>query len=223
MTQPWSYSSIKTFDQCAKKYYHLRVAKDYVDEGSEATHYGNEVHAAAEAFFKTGTPIPEKYAVIRPSAEAMAVRPGIKHAELKLGVRKDGDTFRPCGFFDAGVWWRGIVDLLLVNGRRAMMIDWKTGKSARYADTKQLDLMAGAVFAHFPDVEKIASALAFVVSGEFVPKVHVRERQADYMGVFDTQLARLAAAHENDVWNASPSGLCGWCPVLECPHHRPRR
>lgn len=48
----WSYSSIKTFDQCARKYYHLRVAKDTEDKGSEATLYGQEMHKVAEDFVR---------------------------------------------------------------------------------------------------------------------------------------------------------------------------
>jgi Protein of unknown function (DUF2800). len=56
----WSYSSIKTFDQCPKKYYHLKVAKDVKDIPGEAALYGTAVHEAAEHFVKDGTPIPEK-------------------------------------------------------------------------------------------------------------------------------------------------------------------
>jgi hypothetical protein len=37
MIPAWSYSSIKTFDQCPKKYFHLRIKKDFKDEDSTAT------------------------------------------------------------------------------------------------------------------------------------------------------------------------------------------
>ena len=36
----WSYSSLKTFQQCPKKYYHLRIKKDVVDAGNQYTSYG---------------------------------------------------------------------------------------------------------------------------------------------------------------------------------------
>ena len=58
MSFNWSYSSIKTFQQCPKKYYHLKIAKDVKDEGSEATIYGQELHKAAEDFIKEGKPLP---------------------------------------------------------------------------------------------------------------------------------------------------------------------
>ena len=47
----WSFSSLKTFEQCPKKYYHLKVAKDYEENfNTEAMRYGNEYHKAAEDY-----------------------------------------------------------------------------------------------------------------------------------------------------------------------------
>ena len=216
----WSYSSIKTFEQCPKKYFHLRVAKDVKDEPGEAADYGTAVHLAAEEFIRDGKPIPEKFAYIRPVVERLAALPGDKMAELKLGIRKD---YSPCGFFDKDVWWRGIADLLVIDGHRAWCVDYKTGKSARYADTKQLDLLAGAVFSHFPEVTKIKSSLIYVVSGELIPKTHVITERSQYLSVFDQQIDQLDAAMENGVWNPKSGPLCGWCPVTSCDHWRPRR
>lgn len=219
----WSYSSIKTFDQCPKKYFHLKVAKDVKDEGNEASIYGNDAHEAAEHFLKSGTPIPDKFKIMRPVVETLAKFPGEKHTELKLGVRKTEAGFEPCDFFAKDVWYRGIVDLLITNEQNAHMIDYKTGKNAKYADMKQLDLMAGAVFTHFPDVMRIKSGLAYVVSNEFLKKTHVRTEVSAYMSVFDRQLDQLEDAMQAGVFNPKSGPLCGWCPVTACEHHRPRR
>ena len=216
----WSYSSIKTFDQCAKKYFHLKVVKDVKDEPGEAADYGTAVHEAAELFIKHGTPIPEKFAFMRPIVEPLAKKKGTKATEIKLGVTSD---MKPCGFFDKNVWYRGIADLLILNGSEAWLIDYKTGKNAKYADMKQLDLLAGAIFIHYPEVETIKSALLYVVSQDMPRKIHHRQHLPTYMSVFDTQLDQLEAAMEHGVWNANPSGLCGWCPVETCEHWRPRR
>ena len=216
----WSYSSIKTFEQCPKKYYHLRVAKDVKDEPGEAADYGTAVHLAAEEYIRDGKPIPEKFAFIRPVVERLEALPGDKYAELKLGMRKDGSA---CGFFDKDVWWRGIADLLVIDGHRAWCIDYKTGKNARYADTKQLDLLAGAVFSHFPEVMKIKSSLAFVVSNELVAKTHKITERSVYLSVFDNELDQLEAAMDSGVFNPKSGPLCGWCPVVDCAHWKPRR
>jgi hypothetical protein len=219
----WSYSAIKTFEQCPKKYFHLKVVKDVKDDPGEAAIYGTLVHEAAELFVKDGTPIPEKFAYMRPIVEKLAAIEGEKHAELKLGLRKEGDQFVPCDFFDKDVWYRGIVDLVVINGEKAFVVDYKTGKNARYADPKQLDLMAGALFAKFPGLQKIKSALVYVVSNEFLPKDHVREKMGEYLSVFDEQLERLDAAMVNGVFNPKSGPLCSYCPVVQCENYRPRR
>lgn len=222
MSIAWSYSSIKTFDQCPKKYYHLRVKKDYKDEDSTATIYGKELHSAAEEFIKSGTPIPAKFSFLAPTLEALNKIEGEKHCELKLGVAKRDGRFVACDFFAKDVWWRGIADLLIVNENKkvAYLVDYKTSKNAKYADTKQLDLLAGAVFVHFPKVMEIKSALLFVVSEEIVKKEHEFMLKSSYLNCMEPELIRLDAAMKTDVWNPNSGPLCKFCPVTECSHNR---
>ena len=134
----------------------------------------------------------------------------------------EGGNYYPFNFFDPDVWWRGIADLVIIRGNIAYLIDYKTGKNAKYADTKQLDLLAGAIFVHFPDVVRVKSALAYVVSNEFIHKDHIVASRDAYLAVFNSELDRLDGAFESDVWNANAGPLCGWCPVVECEHHRKR-
>lgn len=216
----WSYSSIKTFDQCPRKYYHLRVAKDVKDMGSTATVYGQEVHKAAEEFIRDGTPIPPKFKFIVDTLEALKKFEGEKHCEMKLGVAIGDNGFEPCEFFGKDVWWRGIVDLAIINGSKAYLVDYKTSKNAKYADVKQLDLMAGALFVHYPEIQTIKSGLAFVVSNEFIKKEHTRDNLDQYLSVFNNELDRLNTAEETDVWNAVSGPLCRFCPVIFCEHNR---
>ena len=219
MTTAWSYSSIKTFDQCPKKYYHLKILKDIKDTGSEATIYGQEVHKAAEDYIKDGVPIPEKFAYIRGVVEALGRKEGEKHTELRLGVKRIDGGYEPCKFLGKGVWWRGIADLVIINGDTAYSVDYKTSKNAKYADVKQLDLVAGGIFTHFPQVDKIRSALIFLVSNDVIKKDHYREHMHNYLSTFDSLLDRLEVAEESGVWNAKSGPLCRFCPVLSCEHH----
>ena len=216
----WSYSSLSTFKQCPKKYYHLKVAKDVKDVGSSAMYYGNEVHKAAEDYIKDGVPIPPKFKFLQRPLDVLNKIDGDKHCEIRMGVTKQDNEYTPTGFFGKDVWWRGIADLLIVNGKKAYLIDYKTGKNAAYADTKQLDLLAGATFTHFPEVETVKSALLYVVSNDFIRKKHTANLRKSYLSVFDEELDRLEVALEEDVWNAVESGLCGFCPVTSCEHNR---
>ena len=218
----WSYSSIKLFDQCPKKYQHLRVLKDVKQDEGEHLVYGNEVHKAAEEYVKNDVPIPEKFGYTKPVIDALKNKPGEKHCELKLGVKKEGDGYAPCKFFDKDVWLRTIVDLLIVDGSTGWIVDYKTGKNAKYADTKQLDVMAGAVFVHYPQLDTIKSALAYLVSKDFIKKTHEKENHKKYLNTFSWELDRLGSALKSGVWNANSGPLCGWCPVTSCEHHRVR-
>lgn len=215
----WSFSSLKTFQQCPKKYYHLKEAKDVVDTPHESALYGSSVHKAAENYIRDGEPIPKKYSYMEPILNTLNSVAGDKHCELELGLTED---LQPCAFRAPNVWWHGIIDLLIVDKSKqlAHMVDYKTGKSARYADTKQLDYMATAVFAHFPEVVKIKSALLFVVSNEFVRKEHTVSNKADYIQSAMVDIDRLRKAKETKVWNAVSGPLCKFCPVRECEHNR---
>ena len=65
MSIVWSFSSLKTFQQCPKKYYHVKVAKDIKESDTVATLYGKSVHTAAEEYIRDGVPVPEKFAYLR--------------------------------------------------------------------------------------------------------------------------------------------------------------
>jgi len=222
MIPAWSYSSIKTFDQCPKKYHHLRILKDFKDEDSTATIYGTELHTAAEEFIRDGTPIPPKFSFIAPTLEALNRIEGEKHCEIKMGIAKRDGKFVPCEFFAKDVWWRGIADLLIINEEKqtAYLVDYKTSKNAKYADTKQLDLLAGAIFTHYPKVMEIKSALLFVVSNEIVKKKHEFMMRLSYLNSMEPELTRLEAAIKTNVWNPVSSPLCKFCPVSSCAHNR---
>ena len=216
----WSYSSIKTFEQCPKKYYHIKVARDVKDSGSEATIYGQEVHKAAEEYIRDGKDIPARFNFIAPVLNKLKEFPGDKHCELQLGVAYDGAEYTPTGFLADDVWWRGIADLLIIDGPTAYIIDYKTGKNAKYADTKQLDVLAAAVFTHFPEVKTAKSALMFLVSNDFIKKEHTADMRKSYFATFAPSLERLEAAEQNNVWNAVSGPLCRYCPVTKCAHNR---
>ena len=218
MTTPaWSYSSITLFHQCPKKYHHLRVVKDVVEPKTEQLLYGEQLHKAAELYIQDNTPLPEQFLFILPYLEKLKAIEGEKLCEYKMGLTDGG---KPCGFFDQDVWWRGIADLVVLSGKTAYIIDYKTGRNAKYADTKQLDFLAMATFAHFPDIERVKGALMFVVSGDFIKKDYNR---SDFLGLLRDALflyTPMEAAYQQDVWNPKPNFTCrNYCAVHSCVHN----
>ncbi len=219
MSISWSFSSLKTFQQCPKKYYHTKVAKDVTEPDTTATLYGKSVHTAAEEFIRDDKPLPPQYAYMQPMLETLKAIPGDKLCEVKLGLTKD---LKACDFAAQNVWWRGIADLVVINREAgvAHSVDYKTSKSARYADVKQLDLVAAGLFAKFPQINKVKSALIFVVSKEFVKATHYREMMPKYVEKPAQDVARIEAALKNGVWNPIQGPLCKFCSVKQCEYNR---
>jgi hypothetical protein len=219
MSVVWSFSSLKTFEQCPRKYYHVKIAKDIVERDTEATIYGKDVHSAAEHYIRDSKPIPKKYEYLQPVLDTLNQIEGEKHCELKLGLTKDLEA---CSFSAKNVWWHGIADLVVINESKqlAHSIDFKTSKSARYADTKQLDLVAIGIFKKFPAIKRVKSALAFVVSNEFVKAEHVVDDIPGYIDKPAKSVQRIEAAISNNVWNPVQGPLCRFCPVRTCEFNR---
>ena len=149
---PWSFSKIKSFEQCPKKFYHLKVAKDYKEPETEAMLYGTAVHEAAEEYIRDGKPLPPEYDYIKAPLDSLNMKQGEKLCEYEMGLTVD---LEPCGFWDDNCWYRGIADLVILDKetKTAWVIDYKTSKNTRYADKGQLELMALCIFKHFPEVE----------------------------------------------------------------------
>lgn len=214
----WSYSSMKLFEQCPRKYYHLRVVKDILEPESEAMLYGTRFHEAAEFYMRDGTPLPDYFKFAKHALDSLRQIEGEKFCEYKMGVTAD---LEPCDFNASNVWYRGIADLLIINREKgeARVVDYKTGKSAKYADPDQLELMSLCVFKHFPEIKKVKAGLLFVIANAF-PKAQFDIKDEVQWDKWKNKHIRLQAAYENDTWNPRPSGLCkAWCPVLSCSHN----
>ena len=219
MTVKWSYSSLKLYQQCAKQYYHVKVLKEFPPSDTEATLYGKEMHEAAEYYINDGVPLPAKFSFLQKFMDAVNNLPGARYCELKLGIKRVDGKFEACDFDDPDYWWHGIADLVVVGGRKAYSVDYKTSKNAKYADLNQLRIMSAALFLHFPHLIEIKSALAFVVSNEFVKETHHAMHLQDYLNHFNPELTMLSDSFTYNVWNAQSGPLCKFCPVKSCEHH----
>lgn len=217
----WSFSALKTFQSCPKKYYHLKVVKDVKEQQSEIMLYGIDAHKAAELYIANNQELPGKYEFMRKQLDKLKALDGDKYCEFKFGLTKE---MQPCDFFGSDVWLRGAIDLLIVNTEKgiARMIDYKFGKS-KNADMSQLQLMSLAVFKMFPEVKKVKAGLLFCAEDKMMPIQYEQSNAPTMWMDWLPEVARLEAAYENNVWNPNPSGLCkAWCPVVSCVHNGKR-
>ena len=214
---PWSFSRIKSFEQCPKQFYHMKIAKDYSEPQTDAMQYGTEAHLVAEEYIRDGKPVPVKFAYMKDVLEALNRRRGNKITEIKMGLTQE---LEPCAFRSKDVWWRGIADLVITDGSTAWIVDYKTGKSAKYADKGQLELMALATFKFFPDIKSINAALVFTKAKKFIKHKYTDDMIDSLWDKWLSKFKRMEVAYETDTWNAHPSGLCKrHCAVLECVYN----
>ena len=214
MKVKWSHSALKDFEGCARRYHEVKVLKKYPTPETEQIRYGKELHKAAEDYVRDGTPLPEQFNFVKPTIDALMTKSGRRYPEHEMALTED---LTPCGFKEDKVWVRGIADLLIVDDDNltAWVVDYKTGNN-KYPDVGQLELMSLMVFASFPHIRQVNSALLFVVKETMVKaKMSVDEVPTAWQR-YRERVAKLAACHANNVWNPNQTPLCGWCPVRGC-------
>ena len=216
---PWSFSKAKAFETCPKQFYYEKILKEYPVEETEAMRYGTEFHKACEDYIGSGLPLPKRFEFIKPILDALNNKRGVKVCEKKMGLTAD---LEPCDFFDKRVWFRGIADLIVVDvlAGVAWVIDYKTGKSAKYADNGQLELMALIIFKHYPQITKVKAGLLFVIAKNLIKAEYEIDSEPNLREKWLKIYGKMEKAFESNVWNPRPSGLCKrHCPVLECAHN----
>ena len=142
---------------------------------------------------------------------------GDMHTEQKMAITNE---FQPTGFFDADVWGRAIIDLLLINHERkaAVIVDWKFGKMKD--DWAQLDLFICFIAVYFPELESYAASFYWAKEKKFVTKKVKREDVPELWNGILPRIARLDNAIKTTDFPANPSGLCKkYCNVTSCVHH----
>jgi len=210
----YSYSAIKDFESCPRKFNEVRNLKRFKSQDTTATLYGTAVHLAFEEFIKDEKPLPPSFAHYAPFVEPLAKFKGDIRCEEKLGIRKD---FTPCEFFAKDAWFRGIPDYLALNYDTgvARVADYKTGKSSRFADSAQLELMAAMVMINYPTINTVKGVLLFVVAGDVIKSEYTREQLPTILSKWAGRANAIEVATEVGVWNPKSSGLCKFCPVTE--------
>lgn len=215
----WSFSALSVFRTCRKKFYHLKVAKDVKDGDSEAAFEGKVKHQALYDYVFEGKALPVNMRPFQKTADAYKKRGGqcdTFQGELKLCLDAD---FDPVEWFAKTAWVRAILDLLLVKGNVAMLVDWKTGK--RKDDFDQLELAAAILSRYMPEIEEFHLVFEWLQDGGRSSPEYGPLKKPDMKKVwlkFLPDVNEIELARKTTDFPATESGLCGWCPVTSCPH-----
>ncbi len=205
----WSYSSLSSFEQCPRRYAVIRVHKLVADPPNAASKHGDEVHKALELYVKDGTALPVKYAQYEPIVSKIAKSPGDVYAEQRFALTRD---IKPTTFFAPDCWVRGVLDVTVVRGAKATVLDYKTGKPKN--DPDQLKLFAAAVFGQYPEVDTVKTGYLWLAYDIADTEIYTRSQAADIWKSFEVRVERLEHAMKYDEFPPKPSGLCkNYCPV----------
>jgi len=220
---PFTYSSLETFTNCPKQYYHKYVLKDVKDIPGPAQIYGTNVHAHFESYMNASGDyvLPDDIVHHRTKLDALLAKDGIFWCEEKVALGKD---LKPTFYDDPNRIWRGNIDFRLVdrNEHSATLVDYKTGKQR--IKWPQLGIYAIHTFAAFPNVELINAQFYWTQNSETTRKVWGRGEIEELWLMFLGDLKQYKEAWKTDTWQVRPSGLCyGWCPVKTCAHWKPKR
>ena len=173
--------------------------------------FGNEVHTAMENWLK-GVPLPKELSRYEFFAQPLGRYEGIE-PEMKLGVTAKGE---PCSFFAPDVWGRGKIDVPIVVGNSAVILDWKTGKV--WEDPFELQVQAVLLKAHHPGLQRIAGSYVWLNESR-VGVTYALDPGAAWekiCGIMDD----VGHREKMGVWEKKPGKLCGWCPVMNCEYNK---
>lgn len=213
----WSYTAVDMFELCRKKYYHLKVAKDVKDDDSSFAGEGKFIHDSLKKRVIDGVPLPIELRYLEKMAKKFADTPcDEKRGELQLALKED---YSPTTWFGKETWVRAIIDLLIVKGNTAIIVDWKTGKEKD--EWGQLKLAAAVLSQYMPEIDHFRLTYAWTKTQRISkPLTMGKEHMVNVWSDFQPRLLAIAEALKTTTFPAEPNGLCGWCPVKSCPHQQ---
>jgi hypothetical protein len=225
----WSYSKLKNFETCPRRYQAVDVDKTVEQGRSEALDRGDELHEAMRNRVVGSTPLPAHFVYMERWAEKLTrvLHPyQIIQCELKLSADRHG---KPTGYFDKTTWLRTKIDYLrfmpteVENQDFAHVVDYKTGRPPKIWDGTQLLINAYLIFQHYKSIVKMRVDYLWT---EYNDTNHETFTRAETPKAFDALLPRVSAledAHRTGIFPPKPCGLCqDYCDVTSCEHHGKR-
>jgi hypothetical protein len=215
--KPWSYSTLEKYETCPRQFHEIKVLQNVVEGENEFQLWGKEVHTAFENCIDSRgeTPLPAKMKHWQPLADKVLAMKGAQiFTEVKVAL---DSNFRMCAWDSEECWTRGVIDVLVIGKSSAIVLDWKTGKRK---PTEQLKLYAAYVFALYPHIEEVHTALVWLQDRR-IDKDTIERRELSFIWQgFIERAARLRSAYGRESWPERPSGLCkNHCAVTACAYN----
>lgn len=207
----WSYTLLSTFRNiCPHQAFRRYIKKDIPYVETPQMKRGNDVHTAME-LRGGGKPLPADMETYEPFARCLDGKNAT--FETKLGVTNSG---HPCEFFGDSVWGRGKLDVTIINGENAYLADWKTGRVRE--DSFELEVQAVLLHAKNPGLKRIVGQYVWLKEGQ-LGRIHDVSDTRKTWAEINRIMRVIDECQTKDQFEKRPSGLCGWCNVMDCENN----
>lgn len=216
----WSLSKLGTFTKCRRRFLYSYIQK-LERPRPFAAGRGVDKHKLIEDYFNGKDLVPEFKRYEEWFSLLKQLNP---KSENQLAML---EGWLPCEWEDPNVWWKGVLDLLILDGPKAWLFDWKTGKV--YPDHEdQKELYTIAVFVSHPEIETIEAWHVYLdLTGKDTKKVYHRSGLEELKRKWDRKLipymqalANYSPANAETFFVTNPTYFCDYCPYSKnpCPH-----
>ena len=221
----WSFSRIKSFEDCPKAFWHVSVKKDIPFQETPATKEGKETHLSIASYLKGEIKnLPLHLRHHEPFFTKIKNAPGEKIIEQQIALNARygiTDWFAKANHPSGEAYLRVISDCTILNGEHGVIFDWKTGK--RSDDFTQLKLTAATTFLLAPEVKSIKVAFYWMKEKAAPSRELTRDEAPEVWNEILPRVQRYQEAHDTNSFPARPGKNCKWCPVLSCPYNESKK
>ena len=202
MTYPYSYSSIKTYEECPAKYKFSRILRLPQPSGPAAER-GTLIHAEIEEALNGGLVLLS--ADVEHLANSIEVwRKSGAQSELEFAFDKH---WHEVSYKSDSAIFRGIIDLYMEHDDQAVVIDFKTGKERDYQD--QVRVYSAAILATKPHINSVRNIIEFIDQKK--TKEYVPVRRENLSELKSLLIGRLMAVELDKIYAPNPNQFCRWC------------
>jgi RecB family exonuclease len=215
--QAWSFSGLLDYEACPRRA-KFRYIDKFKTESHPAAARGTAIHDLAEKYVKG-----ELEDLPKELGKFVHEFHEWKQLYTQKLVRCEEDwgathQWMPTGFFDEDVWWRGKLDLCVLepDKKHATVIDHKTGKrfGNEVKHAQQGQLYAFATFMMLPEYETVSASMCYLDLGEWSRTMTYTREQAAKIGArFISRAERMTT---DTTFVAKPNKFnCRWCNYKE--------
>jgi PD-(D/E)XK nuclease superfamily len=217
----WSFSRLKAFEDCPRRYYETNRKIDgqpaWPEEPSEILKFGDDVHQHMAVALRTNSPLPTKYKIFQQWVDRVQRTEGelLVESECQWAVTRE---MKPTAWFAKDVWLRTVADAVKLDTDVALVVDWKTGKSLN-GDPIQLVLTSLMAFLQFPQLQCVRSDFIWLQEECQTTQVLYKHECAAQWANILPRVTRLEQATIANNFPPQPNRFCRkWCPVRSCEY-----